>query len=69
MSDLAAGYIVSSIHTTPAGLVAIEIIAPGWQRMHVVAPRKRTGTAELDTMIRRSIAARENPKPVPPTYT
>lgn len=54
-------YRVSAIHTTRAGLVAVDVITTDWQRMHVVAPRKRTGTDELDTLIRRSIAARDNP--------
>lgn len=54
-------YQVSTIRTTAAGLVAVEVITTDWQRMHVVAPRKHTGRDELDTLIRRSIAARDNP--------
>lgn len=58
-------YYVSEISRTATGRVAIEIITTDWQRMHVLVPRKRTGMVELDTTIRRSIAARANPRGAP----
>lgn len=56
------GYRIVSTRTTATGLVSLGLIVSPWQRMSVLVPRKRTGAAELDETIRRSIAARENPK-------